>query len=154
MVWVNDFFDLFFCLFQIITIFIFSETGGVIDFTLLRKISKPGQIYFEDDVALTGFFGQNYNGKATFYSTIIFTDYNNIQVRFTCGELYHFWYTEAKISYYISIKNRGFDSISKVAPYIDQFRGLGADLNKIRFLKNDLSCKNWFFFLLKKINKN
>lgn len=89
-----------------------------------------------------GFFGTPYTGKATRYSTVIFTDYTNVQVRFVCTELNHFWYTEADISYYISIRDRGFNSVSQIAPHIDELRELGADLNQIQFIKNDLSCSN------------
>ena len=89
-----------------------------------------------------GFFGQKYTGKTTIYSTIIYTDYKNIQVRFLCSELNNFWYTEAKISYYISIRNRTFDSVSQIALFINQLRELGLDLNNMRFIKNDLSCSN------------
>jgi hypothetical protein len=106
-----------------------------------RTISKPGEVFWDEDVALKGFFGNTYSGKTRFYSTIIFTDYTNLQVRFICNELKHFWYTEARIAFYISTKNRGFNSISQVAPHIQTLRELGVDLNKMGFLKNDLTCK-------------
>ena len=82
-------------------------------------------MFWDEDVTLTGMI-----------------NYKNVQVRFVCTELKHFWYTEALIAYYISIRNRSFDSVSQVAPLIDKFREVGADLNQIRFLKNDLTCKN------------
>ena len=119
-----------------------SGDGQVVDIELVRDISKEGEIFWETEVTLNGVFGNPYTGKGTRYSTVIFTDYTNIQDRFECTELKHFWYTEAEISYYISTRDRSFNSISQVAPHIDRFRELGADLNKMRFLKNDLSCKN------------
>jgi len=91
---------------------------------------------------LYGFFGEAKTGKARTTSTTIYTDYTNIQARFICTELKHFWYTEAKISYYISIRNRNFDSISKIAPVLNLFRKNGANLRNIEFLKNDLTCTN------------
>ena len=93
-------------------------------------------------MTLYGFFGESRPGKARTYSTIIYTDYTDLQARFICSELKHAWYTEAKISYYISIRNRGFDSISKVAPIMDQFKKVVSNLNRIEFLKNDLTCLN------------
>ena len=99
-------------------------------------------MFTDDDVTLTGIFGQTRPGKSRMYSTIIFTDYKNVQVNFVCGELKHFWYTEARIAYFISTRDRAFNSISQVAPHIEKLRELGADLNQIRFLKNDLTCKN------------
>ncbi len=99
-------------------------------------------MFTDDDVTLTGIHGKEYPAKSRFYSTVIFTDYTNLQVRFVCAELKHFWYTEARISYYISTRSRSFDSISQVEPHIQKFRELGADLNKIQFLKNDLTCVN------------
>jgi hypothetical protein len=119
-----------------------SINGKEVNFILVRKISKPGEVYWERNQTLYDFFGRPYTGKSTVYSTIVFTDYSSVQVRFICSELRHFWYTEAQISYYISIKDRSFDSISRVAPYINQLRDLGANLNSIMFLKNDLSCTN------------
>lgn len=89
-----------------------------------------------------GYFGEKRTVKARTYSTTIYTDYTNVQARFICTELKHFWYTEARISYYISIRNRSFDSVSKIAPILDQFRKLGANINRIEFLKNDLTCRN------------
>jgi len=91
---------------------------------------------------LYNFFGRPYTGKATTFSTISHTDYTNIQVRFICRELRHFWYTEAEISYYISIKDRAFDSVAQIAPHLEKLRALGGDLNRIMFFKNDLSCSN------------
>ncbi|CAF0939397.1 unnamed protein product [Brachionus calyciflorus] len=120
----------------------FDASGEQIDFTIVRNITRPGEVYDISDETLYGFFGQPYTGKAITYSTVTYTDYTNIQVRFICKELNHFWYTEAFISYYISIRDRGFDSISKVAPHIEDFKKLGADIRKIKFLKNDFSCKN------------
>ena len=114
----------------------------MVNFELVRDISKPGEVFWEEDVTLKGIFGNTYPGKSKTYSTIIFTDYTNLQVRFVCTELNHFWYTEARISYYISTRDRAFNSISQVAPHIAKFRELGANLNKMYFLKNDLSCKN------------
>lgn len=119
-----------------------SINGEEVNFNLVRNISKPGEVYWERNQTLYNFFGRPYTGKSTVYSTIVFTDYSSVQVRFICSELRHFWYTEAQISFYISIKDRRFDSISRVAPYINQLRDLGANLNSIMFLKNDLSCTN------------
>ncbi len=116
--------------------------GDTVRFNLVRDISKPGQVYWDSNVTLNGLFGMTRPGRARTYSTITFTDYTDLQVRFICQEINHSWYTEAKISYYISIRNRGFDSIAKVAPIIDNFRKLGGDLNKLQFLKNDLNCTN------------
>lgn len=116
--------------------------GETVEFKIVRDISKPGQVYYDDDQTLYGFFGQNYTGKARTTSTTIFTDYTNIQARFICTELKHFWYTEAKISYYISIRNRSFDSISKIAPVLNLFRKIGVNIGDIEFLKNDLTCTN------------
>ena len=114
----------------------------MVDNIIVRKISKPGQVYWENNQTLFGFFGRPYTGKATTYSTIIFTDYTSLQVRFICTELRHYWYTEAKISYYISTKDRKFDSVSQVAPHIFGLREFGSDLNRMLFLKNDVSCAN------------
>ena len=114
----------------------------MVDFILVRNISKPGQVYWESNQTLFGFFGRPYTGKAITYSTIIYTDYTSLQVRFICTELRHFWYTEAKISYYISTKDRSFDSVSKIGPHINRLRELGSDLNRMLFLKNDVSCAN------------
>ncbi len=116
--------------------------GKTIEFKIVRDISKPGQVYYDDDQTLYGLFGQNYTGLARTTSTTIFTDYTNIQARFICTELKHFWYTEAKISYYISIRNRSFDSISKIAPVLNLFRKIGVNIGDIEFLKNDLTCTN------------
>ncbi|CAF0834838.1 unnamed protein product [Brachionus calyciflorus] len=102
--------------------------GEQIDFTIVRNITRPGEVYDISDETLYGIFGQPYTGKATTYSTVTYTDYTSIQVRFICKELNHFWYTEAFISYYISIRDRSFDSIAKVAPHIEDFRKLGADI--------------------------
>jgi hypothetical protein len=122
--------------------FLSSPNGQVIDLTIVRQISKPGEVFWENNVTLYGMFGRPYTGKATTYSTIIYTDYTNVQLRFICRELRHFWYTEAQISYYISTKNRSFDSVAQIAPHLDTFRALGGDLNKILFFKNDLTCSN------------
>ena len=114
----------------------------MVDFIIVRKIFKPGQVYWEDDQTLFGYNDKPYTGKATTYSTIIYTDYTSLEVRFICTELRHYWYTEAKIRYYISTKDRKFDSVSKVGPQIDRLRELGSDLNRMLFLKNDVSCAN------------
>ena len=103
---------------------------------MIRDISKPGQVYYDDDVTLYGYFGESRVGKAKTYSTIIYTDYTDVQATFICGELKHFWYTEAKISYSISIRNRNFDSLSKIALILNRFKILGTDLNKIVFSTN------------------
>lgn len=83
-----------------------------------------------------------YTAKSKTYSTIVFTDYTSVQVRFTCTETDYFWNTKATISYYISIRDRSIDSIARISPYINQLRELGANLNKMKFLKNDLTCTN------------
>jgi hypothetical protein len=119
-----------------------SANGRVVDLTIVRKISRPGEVYWEGNATLFNFFNRPYTGRATTYSTITYTDYTNVQVRFICRELRHFWYTEAEIAYYISVKDRSFDSVAQIAPHLERFAALGGDLNRIIFFKNDLSCTN------------
>jgi hypothetical protein len=119
-----------------------SANGQSVNFKLARDISKPGQFYFDSDQTLFNCFGEPRTGKARTNTTIIFTDYTNVHAGLVCTELKHYWYTEAKINYFISIRNRNFDSISKIAPVLNLFRKIGVNIQNIEFIKNDLTCTN------------
>lgn len=81
-----------------------------------------------------GFFGNSYKKNVTTESIVLYID-NQLELRYSCTQLDHFWYSEVDSYYYISIKNRNFDSISKLVQLFQKIKSIPEDLNKIQFLK-------------------
>lgn len=95
----------------------------------------------QSERTLYGFFGNAYQKNVTTESIVLYID-SDLELRYACTQLDHFWYSDVDYFYYISIKNRNFDSISKLVPLFEKIKAIPEDLNKMHFLKNDLSCTN------------
>ncbi|RNA19385.1 hypothetical protein BpHYR1_020374 [Brachionus plicatilis] len=119
------------------------SNGTIFRRTQRRQIdhSRPGVFLSQSERTLYGVFGNTYQKNVTTESIVLYID-SDLELRYACTQLDHFWYSEADYSYYISIKNRNFDSISKLVPLFEKIKAIPEDLNKLHFLMNDLSCTN------------
>lgn len=91
---------------------------------------------------MIGFFGNTYSTKVSVDSLIVYTDYDSVQLRFACVNLNNFWYGDKFMYYFILIRDRNFDSIRKISPLIQTLKSIGASLDNMVLLKNDISCPN------------
>lgn len=102
----------------------------------------PGIIKANKHVVLTDVFGKTYNSIATMDSVIIYTDYSNVQLRYSCTTLNNFWFGKKFEYYFILVRNRSFDSIKTLVPLIQALKSLGIDLNTNMVLLPNQNCTN------------
>ncbi|CAF0966068.1 unnamed protein product [Brachionus calyciflorus] len=121
----------------------FLPNGETFNVTQRRNIdhTRPGVYVTLEERTHYGFLGFSYQKNVTTESTVLYID-DELELRFACTQLDHFWYSEAEYYYYISVKNRNFDSFSKLVPLFQQIKDIPEDLNKLQFLTNDITCKN------------
>ena len=56
-------------------------------------------------MTLHGIFNQEYSSTVTnVESVVVYTDYENIQVKYSCIELNHFWYTEKQEKVFVLVR--------------------------------------------------
>ncbi len=70
-------------------------------------------------------------------SAILYTDYENVQLRYTCINVDHFLFGTTQVNYYISVRDPKFDSFNKLLPLFNKLASLGVDMNEIAFPKLD-----------------
>ncbi|CAF0885332.1 unnamed protein product [Brachionus calyciflorus] len=120
---------------------IISDQSNGSVFNEIRKIdnARPGVFIGEEEATLYGFFGNSYQKKIPDVLTVLHID-DELLFGYVCRQLDHFWYSEAEYYFYISIRNRNFDSFSKLIPIFQKLKSIPEDLNRIQVLKNDLTC--------------
>jgi hypothetical protein len=66
-------------------------------------------------------------------SALLYTDYDNVQLRYTCTNVDHFLFGTTQVNYYISVRDPKFDSFGKLLPLFLKLASLGVDMNEITF---------------------
>lgn len=74
--------------------------------------------------------------------SIVYTDYNNVAVFFSCKLISDKLFPMADRRFFISVRNRTFDSLSQFGQAASALTQLGADLNDLRFFYQGPNCKN------------
>lgn len=102
---------------------------------------RPGVITNMKEFDVKDMFGRDVKTIVPSDSLLLYTDYDNVQLRFSCTELDNYWHKTVDKYYYIAVRNRKFDSLKALLPLFaaigDQF-----DLNKIFFPYQGPNCKN------------
>ena len=76
-------------------------------------------------------------------SVITYTDYDNVQLRVLCSNVNNFWFGTKFFYYFILVRDRKFDSVTKLAPAIQNLISMGiTNFDNLVFLKNSPNCKN------------
>ena len=69
----------------------------------------------EQQVTLHGIFNQQYSSTLTnVESVVVYTDYENIQVKYSCIELNHFWYTEKQEKVFVFVRQAALATNDKL----------------------------------------
>ena len=95
------------------------------------------------NVNVTGLFGDVSVQKVVSNSVITYTDYDNVQLRVFCSNVDNFWVGTQFLYYFVLVRNRNFDSVSKLAPVFENLISIGiTKFDNLVLLKNGLDCSN------------
>jgi hypothetical protein len=99
---------------------------------------------FTDDVTTDiTLFGGSQSRPITNRAVILYTDYDAVEIYYECHESQYYWFTVPKVEYYISVRDRSFDSYTKFKTALGYLLDLGIDLdNSMAFIQNGPDCKN------------
>lgn len=99
-------------------------------------------------VTLHGIFNQPYTSTITnVKSILVYTDYENVQVKYSCIELKSFWYTDIEENVAVLTRSppNQIDTNLILDTLYDKLKSLPFDLNKLEYLKSNTfnqSCQN------------
>ena len=101
--------------------------------------SRPGIISRKKEFSVKNIFGKSEKRLLDVDSYVLYTDYTNIELRYSCTEIENFWESDVDSYFYINVRNRSFDSYKQILPLVGIVRELGFDLNNMIF-PNQTSC--------------
>ncbi len=102
---------------------------------------RPGVFTRQEEFAINGFMTSTIQ-NVTIESKVLATDYENYQLKYSCVQLDHFWMSETKLYYYISLKSRYFDSARTIVPLLEKLKTLKFNLNSFVYVNNTINCPN------------
>jgi hypothetical protein len=75
-------------------------------------------------------------------SVIMFTDYDNIELRYACGTYETATGPKPHSYYFVLVRSRNFDSVKIFGIILDYLKTTGVSLNDLIFLYNRPDCIN------------
>ena len=93
--------------------------------------SRPGIISRKKEFSVKNIFGKSEKRLLDVDSYVLYTDYTNIELRYSESDVDSY--------FYINVRNRSFDSYKQILPLVGIVRELGFDLNNMIF-PNQTSC--------------
>ena len=75
-------------------------------------------------------------------SSILYTDYSNIAVFYTCIQTVNFIFPVENKFFYVWVRSRNFDSFTLFKSVLFPLMTLGIDLNDMQFVYNGATCTN------------
>ena len=73
-------------------------------------------------------------------STVIYTDYDNVQLVYSCTPVNNYWIATPYIYYYIAVRDKNFDSINKILPALNYLKTAGVGCDSLQFLPLSGNC--------------
>lgn len=110
-------------------------------FSYETKSDEPGELFTDTEVEDETFFGTR-KRQVEAQTSLVYTDYDNIALFYTCLETRKYWMPQAHASFSIAVRKRTFDSLSLFGNAAGALKKLGVSLNDIDFVYNGDSCKN------------
>ena len=105
--------------------------------------NRPGVIIANKNVNVTGIFGKVTLESVNANSIITYTDYDNVQLRVACSNIENYWVGTQFLYYFILVRNRNFDSVSKLAPVFKNLMSIGIqNFDNLVPLYNSPNCTN------------
>ena len=122
----------------------FSENGNIEEeIGLTKPLLRPGVIKSSKTVNQTGVLPNDVKQiTIPLNSVIIYTDYDNIQLRLACATIDNFWMSKRYMYYFVLVRTRRFDSLKKFTQVTDILKRNKISLNDLIFLHNAVDCKN------------
>ena len=124
----------------------FVDDKGTIDNeNTTRQIdpSRPGVIRATKTVTVKGVFGQKSEMSVNADSVIVYTDYDNVQLRMSCSNVPDFWSGSQFLYYFVLVRSRNFDSVKKMAPVMQALIKAGiTNFDNFVLLNNNSTCIN------------
>lgn len=74
-------------------------------------------------------------------SSVLYTDYSSIQLRYSCSNVGNFWFSSKYEYYFILVRKRTFDSITELLPAVQLLKLFGINLNDMVLMNNN-NCFN------------
>jgi hypothetical protein len=107
--------------------FLNSDNGVVIQLNTTSQIdpTRPGVIIANKQVNVTGVFGEQIIQTVNADSVITYTDYDSVQLRVSCSNVENYWMGTKFLYYFILVRNRNFDSASKLVPVFKNLMSIG-----------------------------
>ena len=120
-----------------------SDNGTLIEkFNKTRNYTSDGVIKASSVVNKYGICGDVQAVSIPVDSVIVYTDYDSIQLRMSCTTIDHFWVGQRFLYYFISIRNRTFNSLKTFLHVSSILKKNRIDLNDLTFTENGPDCPN------------
>ncbi len=75
-------------------------------------------------------------------SSILYSDYDNVKVVYSCTTVNNFWVAKPYTYYYIAVRDKNFDSINKLLPALNYLKTAGVSCDTLQFLPLSGNCPN------------
>ena len=96
----------------------------------------------KETITVEGMFGEKIQKEVNVDSIILYTDYDNVQLRYACTDLDNYWEAKTDKYFYVAVRNRNFDSVKQLLPLLGMARQLGFSMDAIEFEYMGPNCKN------------
>ncbi len=73
-------------------------------------------------------------------STVVYTDYDCVQLVYSCTPINNFWFATPYTYYYIAVRDKNFDSINKLLPALNYLKTAGVSCDNLQFLPLSGRC--------------
>jgi len=120
-----------------------SSSGTIIRLNETRKTDPniAGIIKTTKNITSTGVFGQCKTTSMVVDSSVLYTDYSSIQLRYSCSNVDNFLFSSKYEYYFILVRKKTFDSITELLPAVQLLKLLGINLNDMVLMNNN-NCFN------------
>jgi hypothetical protein len=83
------------------------------------------------DTDVTNILGVAYKKSIPLTSSVLFTDYANIMIRYSCQEVENYWYKDINDDFFILVRNRTFDQWRPISMALTMLENI-TDINHFR----------------------
>lgn len=122
----------------------YSRLGQLISTTTEKYVDpkRPHVAAEYIDLNVKDAYGQICPQNTRVESSILYTDYDNIKVVYSCTTVNNFWVAKPYTYYYIAVRDKNFDSINKLLPGLNYLKTAGVSCDTLQFLPLSGNCPN------------
>ena len=118
---------------MLIFYFLNSQKNATFHFELGFNVSQgnPSMWTLNLETDVTNILGVAYKKSIPLTSSVLFTDYTNIMIRYSCQEVENYWYKDINDDFFILVRNRTFDQWRPVSMALTMLANI-TDINHFR----------------------